>query len=110
MSIEVSQEESCTRVTVIGAADQTAANELKDALLNALSTTQKAVEIDLTQATVLNVTCFQLIWAANAEAAANGAPLRILASRQPAVLDYLREAGLYLPTESAPEATAEVSA
>jgi anti-anti-sigma regulatory factor len=95
---------------VIGQADLTTASELKTALLDALSTSSKSVEIDLTQATALNVTCFQLIWAANAESAARGASLRILASRDPAVLDYLREAGLYLPAETSAEVTTGVCA
>jgi anti-anti-sigma regulatory factor len=95
---------------VIGQADLATASELKTALLDALSTPSKVVEIDLTQATVLNVTCFQLIWAANAEATALGASLTIVEPREAAVLEYLREAALRLPAQVAGEATKEVSA
>jgi anti-anti-sigma regulatory factor len=110
LSIEVRHDESSTRLTVIGHADLTTASELKTALLEALSAPSKCVEIDLTQATALNLTCFQLIWAANAEAAALGASLTILEPVEPAVLEYLQEAGLRLPTGVTVEATKEVCA
>lgn len=110
MSIEVRHDESCTRLSVIGHAELTTASELKTALLDALSAPSKVVQIDLTQATALNVTCFQLIWAANAAATALGASLTILEPHEAAVLDYLREAGLRFPAHVAGEATKEVCA
>jgi anti-anti-sigma regulatory factor len=101
LSIEVKHDESGTQVIVIGDADLSLASELKAALLDALSPSSKPVEIDLTQVTALNVTCLQLIWAANIEATALGISLSVLPPQGSTVLEYLREAGLRLPADLA---------
>ena len=99
MSIQVKHDASCTRVTVVGNADLSLANEFKDALLGALSSSSKSVEIDLTQATTLNVTCFQLIWAAKTAAEALGILVTIVQPHESGVLEYLWEAGLRFPQD-----------
>jgi anti-anti-sigma regulatory factor len=110
LSIETKQDESGTRLTVVGDADLTLASELKAALLDALSPSSKHVEIDLTQVTALNVTCLQLIWAAKTEAAALGVSLIVRPPRESAVLEHLRETGLRFPADMAAGASIEACA
>lgn len=87
--------------------DITVAAELKRLLLEAFQSSTETC-IDLSQATAIDVTAVQLLWAAGRHARSNGKILHAVPPKDELIVASLREVGVDLPTwESEPARAGE---
>ena len=91
MSIVLNKTGEGCRLTLEGATDVSCACELKTALIDALAC--GSVEVSLETATYLDVTAFQLLWAAAEEARRSGCALKLVGAAPESVLTSLTDAG-----------------
>lgn len=92
MGIAVEQREGSTAICLEGTIDIASAAELKAAFLHAFKSSS-VVQLSFTGDTDLDITAFQLLWAADREARVSGAGL-VLAEQVPhGVLNALGDAG-----------------
>jgi anti-anti-sigma factor len=92
MGIHFEKDEAGSLVVLEGAIDIACAAELKALLLDALNTPGE-VRISLDGATYLDVTAFQLLWAAAQQARRSGVGLRLSGQAPTPVSTALAEAG-----------------
>lgn len=93
MAILLSRIDELRRITLDGAIDVGAAAELKAALVDALASGEK-VCVQLEAGSELDVTAFQLLWAAGREAERSGVELRLAGPLPEAVRKNLASLGL----------------
>jgi anti-anti-sigma regulatory factor len=93
MSIALSHAENSSLICIDGAAGIASAVELKAALLKALEA-GKEVHINLEKAMELDVTTYQLLWAAEQQAKQSGLQFAIIGPLPVAMQNPLKEIGL----------------
>jgi anti-anti-sigma factor len=92
MGIALEESDAGTKVTLAGTVDIACAAEFKRLLMRALSSSL-AVHVSLSQATYLDVTAVQLLWAAEHHAQRLGKQFTIGDQSSATVLDLLADSG-----------------
>ena len=93
MGIALHQAEDASLLRLDGIVDISIAAELKNALLEAAAL-GKAMRVSVANVTELDVTAYQLLWAAHREAKHKGAPLTLEGQMAEPVRSALAEMGL----------------
>ena len=93
MSIALNESDESSLVRLDGAIDISSAADLKTALIGALQN-GKQVCVSVEKASDLDVTAFQLLWAAKREAERLGVPFALEGSLSETIRNSLRSSGL----------------
>jgi len=93
LGITVEQREGSTAIRLEGIIDISSAAELKTVLMDALNP-GKAVHVSFAESADLDITAFQLLWAADREARASGAGLAPAGQVPDRILNTLKDAGI----------------
>lgn len=103
MPITINQRQSHYVTCLQGAITISCAAELKRLLLEALAS-GKDVQVDLEQATTLDVTAMQLLWAARRESERSGTAFAVVGQVPEQISVAVRDAGFEsLPVSAAPK-------
>jgi anti-anti-sigma regulatory factor len=86
------QREESVAIQLEGVADITCATELKSSLLDAIHS-GRPVSVSLDQCTDIDVTVFQLLWAAAREAKSQGVPFTLVSPAPAIILASLTDVG-----------------
>jgi anti-anti-sigma regulatory factor len=92
LSIVNVQSDECAAINLEGVVDIICAAELKTSLLDALNSA-KSLRVSLDQCTDLDVTAFQLLWAAAREAKSKGLRFALDGAVPPAIVASLKDVG-----------------